>query len=325
MERMPLISVIVPVYKVEAYLDKCISSIVNQTYQNLEIILVDDGSPDHCPAMCDSWAAKDSRIDVIHKENGGSAQARNVALDIANGTYIAFADSDDMMNADMIHSLYDVATTQDADIVECDYSISENEALTQTKAIASAEIFEPQVAMLEHISDRIFRQVIWNKLYRAEVIENVRFVEGKVIDDEFWTYRALGNAKRLAHINSKLYFYRQQDGSIMHQHYSLNRLATIEAKIERLKYFQEKMPQLVSAARLNLLGSCIYAGQMSLMHLPQEQFTAAKRILNEAINTYKPSFTECLSAEGSNKVWYSLARMFFWETCRLKNVLGKGL
>ena len=323
--HLPLISVIVPVYKVEAYLDKCITSIVNQTYTNLEIILVDDGSPDSCPAMCDAWAAKDSRIRVIHKENGGSAQARNVALDVANGAYIAFADSDDMMNVDMIRSLYDVAITQNADIVECGYSLSENEALTQTKALISAEMFEPQAAMLEHISDRIFKQVIWNKLYKAKLIENVRFVEGKVIDDEFWTYRVIGNAEKVARIDRKLYFYRQQDGSVMHQNYSLNRLATIEAKTARLNFIQDNMPQLVSDARLNLFGSCIYAGQMSLMLLSKEQLVSAKRTINEALNANKPSFVECLSADGSNKLWYSLARIFFWSTCRLKNVLGKGL
>ena len=325
MEHVPLISVIVPVYKVEAYLDKCIASIVNQTYTNLEIILVDDGSPDNCPAMCDAWAAKDSRIRVIHKENGGSAQARNVALDVASGEYIAFADSDDMMNVDMIRSLYDVATTQGADIVECDYSFSENEALATTKATSATEMFEPQAAMIGHIRDRIFRQIIWNKLYRAEVVETVRFVEGKVIDDEFWTFKAIGNAGKLARIDRKLYFYRQQDDSVMHQRYSLNRLASIEAKKQRLKYIQDNMPQLESAARLNLYGSCIYAGQMSLMHLSREQLASAKRIINDALGKSRPSISECFTAEGSNKVWFMLARIFFWPTCRLKNVLGKGL
>lgn len=325
MNNMPLISIIVPVYKVEKYLDQCISSIINQTYSNLEIILVDDGSPDNCPTICDVWAAKDSRIQVIHKENGGSAQARNVALNIANGAYVAFADSDDMMNTDMIRILFDVAIVRNADIVECDYSTSEDEALLPVGAVGSAQIYEPQEAMLEHIHDRYFRQVIWNKLYRSEVIENVRFIEGKVIDDEFWTYRAISNAKKLARIDEKLYFYRQQDGSIMHQHYSLNRLVNIEAKIERLKFVQDKLPQLESAARLSLFGSCIYAGQMSLMHLTEDQFVSAKRMIKEALHTNEPSFVECLSTEGSNKLWFSIAKMSFWGTCRLKNALRKGL
>lgn len=323
--HLPLISVIVPVYKVETYLDKCISSIVNQTYSNLEIILVDDGSPDNCPAICDSWAARDNRIKVIHKENGGSAQARNIALDVANGTYIAFADSDDMMNVDMIRNLYHIANEHGIDIVECDYSTVENEALLQSGFSCTVKYFEPQVAMAEHIRDHFFKQVIWNKLYRAEIIQNIRFVEGKVIDDEFWTYRALGNAQKLARIDRQLYFYRQQDDSIMHQHYSLNRLASIEAKVERLEFIKDKMPPLERIARLNLFGSCIYAGQMSLMYLQQEQLASAKGMINEALKANKPSFTECLRAEGSNKVWFLLAKMFFWGTCRLKNMLKRGL
>ena len=105
---MSLISVIVPVYKVEPYLNKCIESIVNQTYKNLEIILVDDGSPDNCPAICDSWAEKDSRIKVIHKENGGLSDARNAGMVHATGEYIAFVDSDDYIDPEMYQSLYGV-------------------------------------------------------------------------------------------------------------------------------------------------------------------------------------------------------------------------
>ena len=109
-----LVSVIVPVYKVEKYLDKCIESIVGQTYKNLEIILVDDGSPDNCPAMCDSWAQKDSRIKVIHKPNGGVSSARNTALDAASGEYICFVDSDDVLELDTVK--YMVDNISDADV-----------------------------------------------------------------------------------------------------------------------------------------------------------------------------------------------------------------
>ena len=112
MSEQPLISVIVPVYKVEPYLDRCVQSIVNQTYKNLEIILVDDGSPDHCPAMCDAWAEKDSRIRVIHKENGGVSTARNAGINIAKGAFFTFVDSDDWIDRDALQLLWDKAVRQ---------------------------------------------------------------------------------------------------------------------------------------------------------------------------------------------------------------------
>ena len=116
---MSLISVIVPIYNVEKYLDRCVDSIINQTYKNLEIILVDDGSPDNCLAICDSWAEKDRRIKVIHKENGGVSSARNSALDIASGDYIGFVDSDDWIEPDMYEILIKNAKKYDADISRC--------------------------------------------------------------------------------------------------------------------------------------------------------------------------------------------------------------
>ena len=117
----PLISVIVPVYKAEKYLDKCVQSIVNQTYKNLEIILVDDGSPDNCPEMCDEWAKKDSRIKVIHKENGGVSSARNAGLDNSFGDYIGFVDSDDFIENDFYECLYDNLVENGADISFCTF------------------------------------------------------------------------------------------------------------------------------------------------------------------------------------------------------------
>ena len=114
-----LISIIIPIYKVEEYLDECISSVINQTYTKLEIILVDDGSPDSCPKMCDDWAKKDSRIRVIHKTNGGLSDARNAGIEVATGEYIAFVDSDDYIKPDMIAKLYAALCKEEADISAC--------------------------------------------------------------------------------------------------------------------------------------------------------------------------------------------------------------
>lgn len=136
MSEQPLISVIVPVYKTEKYLDRCIQSIVDQTYKNLEIILVDDGSPDNCPAMCDAWAAKDGRVQVIHKENGGVSTARNAGISIARGVFFAFVDSDDWIAPNMIRSLLDLQKESQADVTGCCLeTVCEGDApLVQTEA-----------------------------------------------------------------------------------------------------------------------------------------------------------------------------------------------
>lgn len=171
------ISVIVPVYKVEPYLDKCISSIVNQTYKNLEIILVDDGSPDNCPAMCDAWAEKDSRIRVLHQRNQGGGAARNAGLDLASGSLIAFVDSDDYIVPDMYAHLYTLLE-QSVDIAECSYV----EVVGDDAVFAcgyETHSYTVQEAMEEHIRDRVFRQLIWNKLYRRHVMDGIRFPTDK--------------------------------------------------------------------------------------------------------------------------------------------------
>ena len=240
---MELISVIVPVYKVEKYLDKCVQSIVDQTYRNLEIILVDDGSPDRCGEMCDIWAAKDGRIRVIHTPNRGSSAARNTALDTAQGDLIAFVDSDDYLAPGMLEHLYSLLN-EDADIAECDFVNVYHDEYEFRMTDDAVRSFSTQDAMLENIRDRIFRQVIWNKLYRCHTLEGVRFPVGKKIDDEFFTYRAIGNAGKLVRSEQKLYAYRQQADSIMHTVPVRTWFLSVEAMAQRHAYIMEHFPDL---------------------------------------------------------------------------------
>ena len=194
---MDLISVIVPIYRVEKYLDNCIRSIVEQTYQNLEIILVDDGSPDRSGEICDEWAAKDCRIRVIHKENGGSGAARNSGLEIARGDLIGIVDSDDYIAPQMYEHLYSLMDGE-VDIAEC--GIVETELDDQRLDDGSkfcASVYSVDEAMLLHIRDERFRQTPPNKLYRSSAVGDSRFPVGTLIDDEFWTYRVIGNARKL--------------------------------------------------------------------------------------------------------------------------------
>lgn len=210
----PLISIIVPVYKVEKYLDRCISSIVNQTYKNLEIILVDDGSPDSCPQKCDEWAEKDSRIKVIHKDNGGLSSARNVALDIAIGDYIGFVDSDDYIALDMYEKLLSVLANHRIDIITFDCNrVNENdETICSTEHIVEG-VLTSENALKELLKGNI-NNYMWNKLFKACIFESVRFPEGRVWEDMAICYKLFMLSEKIYCYPEKMYFYFMNSGSI---------------------------------------------------------------------------------------------------------------
>ncbi len=256
MEENGLISVIVPVYKVEKYLDQCVSSIVNQTYKNLEIILVDDGSPDNCPAMCDAWAEKDSRIRVIHKENGGLSQARNVGLALATGEYIGFVDSDDWIAADMYECLLSTAHKYNCQIAACDVCfVAEGDTPPETKA-GELRICGSEEALEDLTQGSGFRAVAWNKLYRRDVLDGIRFPVGRLHEDEFVTYKALARAAQLAFVNTPMYFYLQRQGSIMST-FDARHLDALDAYWERLCFLQENYPALWLPDKCTFCISCV--------------------------------------------------------------------
>ena len=283
MTDLPLISVVVPVYRVEKYLDHCIRSIVEQTYSNLEILLVDDGSPDGSGEICDRWAARDSRVRVIHKQNAGAGAARNTALDVAKGEIIAFVDSDDYLHPNLFSHLYGLMK-DGVEIAECEIGITEMDDFAMDDGTgAQILVCETEEALRLHIQDEIFRQTPPNKLYRRSCVGEIRFPEGNLIDDEFFTYRVLGNARKLAHSSACMYAYRQQPGSAMHKPYSLRRLQGLDAKLQRLSYFEERFPGLVREAKADLLMTCLGAMQGCLRSLHGEELKTARRKLREIL------------------------------------------
>lgn len=307
MENLPLISVIVPVYKVEKYLDRCIQSMTEQTYSNLEIILVVDGSPDTSSAICDAWAAKDSRIRVIHKENGGAGLARNDALDIAKGELIGFVDSDDYIAPDMYETLYGLLR-QGADISECGYVTTEDDHVAFDE-VGDVTIYTAEQAMACNIQDTVFRQLIWNKLYRREMVGDIRFPVGRKIDDEFFTYKVLGNAKKLALTTKRCYAYRQQPYSVMHQKNPVKAMEGIQAKQERLAYIQKNYPDLENQAKLELLMACVYAMQTCRKERTgQEKISAMKELRSVIDKLEQPDLSEVDS--GKRKLLLKMAMKY---------------
>ena len=194
----PLISVIVPVYKVEKYLDRCVESIVNQTYTNLEIILVDDGSPDNCPAMCDAWAEKDNRIKVIHKENGGLSSARNAGLDVYNGQLLMFVDSDDWVDDDIVSLMYESMLNNSTDMVSCSLYYESNVVEVVT---IKDELFCGADIQKAFLMDEI-RPEAWAKLYKRELIAEQRFdTSVRYAEDIPFNFAVFGKAMSLIQLN----------------------------------------------------------------------------------------------------------------------------
>lgn len=320
-----LISVIVPVYKVENYLERCIKSIVEQTYSNIEIILVDDGSPDRCPDICDEWKRKDERIKVIHKENGGLSDARNVGISAAEGEYLVFVDSDDWVSTDFIQILYKNVCVTSADICECEIIktfAQETNGLEQEEDLMPA-CYETEQALKLLIQDTFFHQYVWNKIYKRECLIGIPFKSGKINEDEFWTYQIFGRAKRITKIQRKLYYYFQRKESIMGMRFSLKRLDALEAKSERQQYIDEKFPELSLVSRVNMIQSCLYSGQMSLLYLNQEEM---KQAVANICSYFKVAANdiENLPISMTYKIWVNMAKINFVAVCKIRNWLKIG-
>ena len=320
MDCMPLISVIVPVYNVEKYLDRCVQSIVEQTYSNLEIILVDDGSPDNCGAMCDAWAEKDSRIKVIHQKNGGLSAARNVGMAAATGEYLAFVDSDDYIRADMYQSLYDRLFADGSDMAACGVEMVFEDGSTKPLTRTGSCVLTNEEAMEQIITENWLKQPVWYKLYKTELVRGLLFPVGKYHEDVFWSYQAVARARCVSVFDTPCYFYTQRSGSIMGQSYSIKRMDGLEAKQQRLEYLKIYYPTLANTARIDILFSCIYAMQMSLCYLQHKELSVAKKMI---VNTWHRS-KGSLKMSLKQRVWYILACISLEGTCRLRNLLKIG-
>lgn len=240
----PIISVIIPVYKVEKFLRKCINSVLSQTYQNLEIILIDDGSPDNCPNICEEYAAIDDRIKVVHQKNTGLSEARNAGIRIARGEYIGFVDSDDYIDITMYEKLFDLLKNTDADmamcnaqqISECGNAIEDNWRKNIYDGVLTREqIFEKLVKR-----ESAYYVTAWNKLYKRSIFENIVYPKGKLHEDEFVIHEILYLCNKIVITKEVLYYYVQRESSIVSQKVTYKRLDAVEAVYNRLQFCKEK-------------------------------------------------------------------------------------
>ncbi len=237
-----LITVVVPIFRVEKYLSRCVNSIISQSYKNLEIILVDDGSDDACPMLCDEYALKDDRIKVIHQKNGGLSNARNSGIKIAKGEYIAFIDSDDAVSLNFIQKLYDAIIKTGADIAQCNYLNFTKELPTVQEDSVEAQVYSPKEMLIKLCQNRcaISTVVAWSKLYKTSLFNDVLYAEGKLHEDEFTTYKLFDKASKIAVIDQPLYYYFENSEGITHKKIDSRRLDAMEAFLERYDYYVKK-------------------------------------------------------------------------------------
>lgn len=236
-----LISVIIPIYNVEKYLSRCINSVIAQTYKNLEIILVNDGSFDSSGIICDEFALKDSRIKVIHKKNGGLSDARNVGINIANGFYFTFIDSDDWVSNDFLEKLYNLCINYNAEISICDF------VETKTTNTFLSDLKNNQVIQYTNIESlyqltkysKTQFGIVCGKLYHKKLFDNVRFPVGKIHEDEFVSYILIYNANKIVYIDRKMYYYFMRNESITRNNFNIrNKLNALEAFQERASFYK---------------------------------------------------------------------------------------
>ena len=323
----PLISVIVPVYNVEKYLDRCVESIVNQTYKNLEIILVDDGSTDNCPQKCDDWAKKDNRIIVIHKENGGLSDARNIGMQTAKGEYIGFVDSDDFLDERMYQIMFDIILQTHSDVAECKwtsfYKTSEIVYAGEGNIKRKFEVFDTESALRELILEKKLKQTVVNKLYKKTSI-NVQFPKGRINEDDFWTYKVFGNSQKIVYIDIVLYFYYQRINSIMHNKYSVKRLDGVFARKERMQYVIENYNNIKDYAILSYIWTCFYNYQVICRNKDIDKKSVYRKFLHKE---YCDNFSiDCISLKSKKQqLWMKGFKCFPNLTCTIRNFLKIGL
>jgi len=253
----PKISIIVPVYNVEKYVEKCIDSILNQTFKEFELILVDDGSTDSSGCICDKYKDKDNRIIVIHKENGGLSSARNTGIKIAKGDFIGFVDSDDYIAENMYKKLYDLCIDNNCEISVCKFGEEVDGEIINTKEYESLKIMDNEEGMKELFKGILYRFSSCNKLFKREVFKDIIFPKGRIHEDLSTTYRLFANANKIAYINYAGYIYVKRSDSILTSSYSEKRLDAFIGWSEILDFINEKYPMLKDTVYACYTYACI--------------------------------------------------------------------
>lgn len=313
---MPKISVIIPVYKVEKYLNRCVDSVLNQDFEDFELILVDDGSPDNSGKICDEYAKMDSRVKVIHKENGGLSDARNAGIEIARGDYLNFIDSDDWVELDYLSILYNNAKKYDADISVVNLHKEYDNRREKSENVKTG-LFESNdiMSMLYDKEMSIYLNVACAKLYRRKLFLTHRYPVGKLHEDGFTTYKLFQEANKIYLSDADLYFYYQREGSIMNNSFSTNRIDEYFVYRERAKYFKDIGNEKAFSKNEKIKLACILTLTIKLLKSDVKRTEVRKylKIFKEDVrNSKKKLLAEAGKKQKIAVSLYSLSpRLFF--------------
>lgn len=324
-----LISIIIPIYNTEKYLQECLDSVINQSYKNLEIILINDGSTDKSKEICEEYRNKDSRIILINQKNKGAAVAKNIGLDLIKGDLFAVLDSDDILHPNNLEILYTQMINTNADIIEANFTtnldkFNNKSHIRNHTNIEKIKRYNTEKALEELITNGKCHQTPWNKLYKKELLKNIRFPQGKYIDDEYWTYKIFLNAKYISKLDLITYYYRQHENSTMGKSYSVRRLDAIDALYERYLTIKKTFPRLEYLALKSFLLCCIFNFQKLCMECDLDKNKQYRQGIKEKYccliqnsNLSKFSFKEKILISSFYKSPYIIAK--------IRNKLRRGI
>lgn len=291
------VSVVVPVYKVEKYIHRCVESILEQTYTNLEIILVNDGSPDSCGEIVDKYASKDRRIVAVHKENGGLSDARNTGMNYVTGDYTLFVDSDDWLERNMIHELVNTGITYKAEIVQSafyyayeDYLLYDNRCYSKNDAPI---ILNNKVLMSELVKNERVKNFAWGKLYKTKIIKDLPFKVGVLFEDVYWAHRVMQRVNTYVIVHQPLYYYLQRDDSIVST-YSPRNLDILKGLKERHLFIEQYYQDLTNESYKVILKTCLIHYNLLILNKNKGSTGLHKKEINTYIKQNYNKFTNAV-------------------------------
>ena len=316
-----LVSIVIPIYNVEKYLKKCINAVINQTYSNIEIILVDDGSPDSCGYICDDFAAKDSRIKVIHKENGGLSDARNAGINIAKGQYITFIDSDDFVSNDYVEYLLNVLKENNTKISTCGHYICFDKKKIEKTSLESKKISREN-AMIDILYDNEIDICSWGKLYDISLFKKTRFPKGKIFEDTATTYKLFDMCDYIAIGKESKYYYIMRNDSITTKKFNINKMDLIEMTEEMCAFLKKKYPSMIKACNRRLMWSYM-STYTKIVYTNKNEFIEEKKVIKKYIKDNRKNVLRDVNISKRDKISliiFPLGDLFFkisWKLYKL--------
>lgn len=324
---LPLITVVIPAYNVEKYIDRCLDSFVRQSYKNLEIIVINDGSTDRTEESIQSFVERDSRVFKISQKNQGLSAARNAGIEAAKGQYITFVDSDDFVSENYIEHLFEIMIKEQAEVSVCGHQkfYKEQDIQSRDSSQESESLLEAMTGV-EALRNLLYRKKIvtsaWGKLYKAELLSGIRYPVGWIYEDLATTYKILGRAKKVVISNEENYYYFQRADSIFHTKFQQKNIVQLEISEEMLKYVKHYYPQCEKAAYSRHFISCV---QLYRMISKEEQFQKIFIKVKEEIKKYRSSVLFDKNAKTSTRIMAMIACVNISALRLMGKVYTKGI